>query len=190
MDKLLTSHEVGSLLQISPSAVNKWVEAGHLHAFRTPGGHRRIRVGDLLTFLDSKKYPVPRALRSAHRRRLLIVDDDVLQLKALARALKSHGETIEVQTVNNGIDALVLVGAWKPHLVVLDVFMPELDGLEVCRRLHANPETAGVGIVVATGQLSREIETTALAAGARLAMQKPLDLKQLIAELGLQQVAA
>ena len=47
-DRLLTSHEVGALLQVNPSSINKWVNEGRLAAFRTPGGHRRIRAGDLV----------------------------------------------------------------------------------------------------------------------------------------------
>ena len=45
-DRLLTSHEVGDLLQVNPSSVKKWVNEGRIAAFRTPGGHRRIRVSD------------------------------------------------------------------------------------------------------------------------------------------------
>ena len=61
-DKLLTSHQVGELLQVNPSSINKWVNDGRIQAFRTPGGHRRIRVADLVAFLEKHKMPVPRTL--------------------------------------------------------------------------------------------------------------------------------
>src|SRR6476620_4737422 len=122
-DSLLTSYQVGALLQVNPSSVNKWVKDGRIPAFRTPGGHRRIRAGDLVAFLNEHKMPVPASLTQASRRRLLIVDDDQRQLESLQRALKPYADRVELQMVGNGVDALVQVGSFKPHLVVLDVYM-------------------------------------------------------------------
>ena len=182
-DKLLTSFEVGSLLQVNPSSVNKWVAEGRLRAYRTPGGHRRIRVGDLVVFLDTHQYPIPRPLEHACRRRLLVVDDDVGQLAAINRLLNAQAPQLDARTLANGIDALVLIGSWKPHLVILDVFMPEIDGLEVCRRLKANPDTQRVGVVITTGQLTDDIAQSARDAGARRVVPKPVTLDLILSEL-------
>ena len=59
----LTSHEVGALLQTNPSSINKWVEEGRIEAYRTPGGHRRIRVDHLVAFLTEYKMPIPDKLK-------------------------------------------------------------------------------------------------------------------------------
>ena len=75
-ESLLTSYQVGSLLQVNPSSVNKWVKDGRIPAFRTPGGHRRIRAADLVLFLQEHSMPVPKILNNAAKKRLLIVDDD------------------------------------------------------------------------------------------------------------------
>jgi len=184
-DRLLTSHEVGDLLQVNPSSVKKWVNEGRIAAFRTPGGHRRIRASDLVEFLDVHKMPIPRPLAGASKRRLLIVDDNLQHLKAVERVLKPHLGRIHVSLTSNGIDALVLVGSFKPHLVVLDVFMPEIDGLEVCRRLKANGETRAINVLIATGNLTSELETAALEAGALRCMQKPIDVGVVLENLGV-----
>src|ERR1700739_1873681 len=90
-ERLLTSSEVGALLQVNPSSVKKWVNDGRIAAFRTPGGHRRIRVADLLDFLNRHSMPIPRELAgAATRRRVLIVDDDLITLRALERRLKPY----------------------------------------------------------------------------------------------------
>ncbi len=186
-DQLLTSHQVGDLLQVNPSSVKKWVNEGRIVAFRTPGGHRRIRVADLLEFLNRHEMPVPRRLEAAlGRRRLLIVDDDAVQLRALERGLKPERARLEVRTAVNGIDALLLVGSFKPQLIVLDVYMPELDGLEVCRRLKLTRETRDIGVIVTSGHLTRAVEQSALSAGALACMPKPIDLRVLLEHLGLQ----
>lgn len=51
-EKLLTSHEVAGLLQVNPTSVNKWAFDSLLHAYRTPGGHRRFKIGDVLAFAE------------------------------------------------------------------------------------------------------------------------------------------
>ena len=179
-DQLLTSSEVGQLLQVNASSVKKWVDDGLLVAFRTPGGHRRIRAADLVEFLAHHHMPIPADLQEVGRRRVLLVDDNQAQLNALGRALKRHGDRIEVVTANNGIDALVLVGSYNPHFVVLDIFMPELDGLDVCRRLKKRPETRDVQIVIVSGGLTAALERKALEAGAVRCLPKPIDVQALV----------
>ena len=180
-DNLLTSSEVGHLLQVNPSSVKKWVDDGLLEAFRTPGGHRRIRAIDLLAFLARHRMPIPLELQDVGRRRVLLVDDDQPQLSALTRSLKRHAERIETISVNNGIDALVLVGSFHPHIVVLDVYMPDIDGLEVCGRLKKRPETRDVQVIIVSGGLTPTLERKALEAGAVRCLPKPIDTQALLA---------
>ena len=177
---LLTSSEVGSLLQVNPSSVKKWVDDGLLVAFRTPGGHRRIRATDLVEFLVRHRMPIPTELSDAGRKRVLLVDDNAVQLSALSRSLKRHADRLEVVTANNGIDALVMVGSFHPHFIVLDIFMPEIDGLEVCRRLKKRNETRDVQVVVVSGGLTPALERKALEAGAVRCLPKPIDVQALL----------
>jgi excisionase family DNA binding protein len=189
-DQLLTSTEVGNLLQVNPSSVKKWVNEGHILAFRTPGGHRRIRAADLVQFLDDHKIPVPRALGEAGRRRLLVVDDDTAQLKAVGRSLKRYADRVEAILVDNGIDALISIGARRPHAVVLAAALPGLDGVEVCRRLKANQDTSDIAVVLVVSHLTANVEEGARRAGARQVVRKPLDVPVLLEELGVRVGAA
>lgn len=182
-DSLLTSHQAGALLQVTPASIIKWVKDGRITAFRTPGGHRRIRARDLLEFVARHNMPVPEALARAGKRRLLIVDDDRVQLRSLERRLKRHAEQIEVALVDNGIQALILVGEIKPHLVVLDVFMPEIDGLEVCRQLKTRASTSHIKVVVTSGRMTPKLEEEALSAGAVRCLPKPIAIDLLLAEV-------
>ena len=59
MDQLFTTHDISRLLQVDPSTVSKWIDRGILMAFRTPGGHRRVRSGDLRSFLIAHQMPIP-----------------------------------------------------------------------------------------------------------------------------------
>ena len=184
-DSLLTSTQVGNLLQVNPSSVKKWVNDGHIIAFRTPGGHRRIRALDLVAFLDAHKIPVPRQLQHAGKRRIVAVDDDITQLRAIGRSLKRWSDKLDVILVDNGVDALLEVGASRPHGLLIDVFLPGIDGIEVCRRLKANAATKDIAIIVTSGRLTSELEQAARAAGARRVLRKPVDVTAVIEELGI-----
>ena len=189
-DSLLTSYQVGALLQVNPSSVNKSVKDGRIPAFRTPGGHRRIRAADLVAFLDEHKMPVPPSLALASRRRLLVADGDARQLENLQRLLKPYANRIEILLMSNGVDALVQVGSFKPHLIVLDLRIPSMDGLEMCRRLRASQDTQGIHVIMTGADLTPEVEKKAIEAGAKLCLAKPLDLNVLLNELGVAPQAA
>src|SRR5262249_54642582 len=122
--------------------------------------------------------PVGRTV-SARPRRVLVVDDDGLQLRALERVLRDNKHA-ELLVADNAIDAMLQIGAIKPDLVVIDVFMPGLDGIEACRRIKANPETREIQVVLASAALTDEIEAAALGAGATRAVAKPLDVAALL----------
>ena len=186
-ESLLTSHQVGSLLQVTPATINNWVKDGRLPAFRTPGGHIRIRASELISFLVEHEMPVPSALNGALKKRVLLADDDEKVLKALKRSLNKYRPRVEVQTTSNGVDALVMVGSFRPDLVLLDVFMPGIDGIDVCKRLGEMSETKSVSVVVTSGRLTKKIEKRALAAGARAVWGKPFSARDILDELGMSQ---
>lgn len=66
-DTLLTSHDAAKMIQVNPSSINKWIKEGRILAFTTPGGHRRLRAGDFVAFLDRHEMPVPVALAEVRR---------------------------------------------------------------------------------------------------------------------------
>jgi CheY-like chemotaxis protein len=130
--------------------------------------------------------PIPKSLSFAVKRRVLFVDDDTKQVDALKRLLRPLTDRIEIVTTNSGIDALIKVGSFKPHVVILDVFMPEVDGIEVCRRMKQNPDTKGIDVIMASGQLTPSVERKANEAGARACLAKPLELGVLLHAMGLE----
>lgn len=185
VDTLLTSYQVGALLQVNPSSVNKWVKDGRIPAFRTPGGHRRIRAADLVTFLTEHKMPIPQSLSAAAKRRVLIVENDARHLESLQRGIKALSERIEAIFVNNGVDAMVQVGAFRPHLVLLDANMPHFDSFDVCRRLKQGAETRNIDVLLAAQEVSADVQHRASEAGARACVAKPVDASAILHALGL-----
>src|SRR5215212_9972126 len=107
-DTLYTTHDISRLLQVDPSTVSKWIDRGILLAFRTPGGHRRVRSTDLRTFLIAHEMPVPDELGSTLIK-LVVVDDEKQVLDAMKRAFKPFAGQIELVTTTSGVEAILLV---------------------------------------------------------------------------------
>jgi acetolactate synthase-1/2/3 large subunit len=129
--------------------------------------------------MSSVQAKEPQVSGSVRACRVLLVDDDGLQLRAMQRLVRND-KRIELAVADNAIDAMLQIGALKPDLVVMDVYMPGLDGVEACRRIRANPETRDVEVILTSGQMTAEIEAAAEAAGARRAVAKPVNLAELV----------
>ncbi|MHB1845477.1 MAG: response regulator [Deltaproteobacteria bacterium] len=178
--KYFTSHQVGDLLQVNPSSIVKWINDGILFAFRTPGGHRRVAADEVVRFARHHGMPVPDELRGIAISQVLVVDDEPRFLSALQRAFKPFDDEISLRTVDNGIDALVLVGEIKPDVVILDLRMPGLNGIEVLQRLRANPTTRNIQVVVVTGESDGAIDARCKELGAVACLQKPVKVPALL----------
>ncbi|MGE6756536.1 response regulator [Corallococcus interemptor] len=178
-DQLYTTHDISRLLQVDPSTVSKWIDRGILMAFRTPGGHRRVRSTDLRTFLVTHQMPVPEELGSSTVR-LLVVDDERPVLDAIKRAFKPHANQVELQTTTSGVEALLLVSEQKPHGMIIDLNMPDIDGIEVCKRIRARKQMEGVRLITMTSNHTPDVVEQSKQAGAVACLAKPLDVTQVM----------
>ncbi|HEY1687626.1 MAG TPA: response regulator transcription factor [Solirubrobacteraceae bacterium] len=111
--------------------------------------------------------------------KLLVVDDEPAIRQALELVLNLHG--FEVATACDGRDALRALGAGRPDAVILDVLMPGLDGLEVCRRMRAAGDRTPVLMLTARTEVSERV--AGLEAGADDYLAKPFAHEELIARL-------
>jgi excisionase family DNA binding protein len=171
----LTTFDVSELCEVNPTTVQNWVKEKKLKAYVTPGGHRRIRREDLVTFLKEFGMPVPPELSDAPTL-VLIVDDEETVLEMLADVMRSGDEEIEVLTASGGVEALLLIGERKPDVLVLDIKMPGMNGFEVCEKLKSSDSTRNIRIVAVTGDSDATVRDRILQAGADLFFTKPLDV--------------
>ena len=104
--------------------------------------------------------------------RVLVVDDILANVRLLEAKLAA--EYFEVVTAMNGVDALEAVQRTKPDIVLLDVMMPGIDGIEVCRRIKGNPLTQHIPVVMVTALDQPEDRVRGLEAGADDFLTKPV----------------
>ena len=188
--RLLTSHEVASLVQVSPSSGLKWIEQGTLRAFRTPGGHRRVASDELVGFLRAHHLPVPEELE-AEAVSLLVIDDDARYLRALSELLRRADSNFEVELASTALDGLLKVGLVRPHAVLLDAYMPGMHGVEVCSHLKGSPTTSQIAVLAMSGRHTPELEKQFHDAGAAAFLAKPFkpaDVVSVLERLGLAKV--
>ena len=110
---------------------------------------------------------------------ILVVDDEASIRELLAFNLKKNG--YHVETAADGRDALAK--APKADLVLLDIMLPEIDGLEVCRRLKSSPQTSGIPIIMLTAKAEEIDRVLGLEMGADDYVVKPFSMRELIARV-------
>ncbi len=113
--------------------------------------------------------------------KILVVDDEEKVLKFLSALLSSHRYVLE--TAQNGIEAIQKAEKTNPDIIILDILMPEMDGLEACKRLKTNPKTRHIPIIVLTSVEDKETKLQCLEAGANDFLSKPIDNIELIARI-------
>ncbi|MCA1685292.1 MAG: response regulator [Planctomycetia bacterium] len=118
--------------------------------------------------------------------RILLVEDAPFLRYAFGRLLRIHG--YDVMEANDGAEALECVSAFRPHLVMTDLMMPGMDGVELIRQLRSNPETATLPVVAITADATPQAEAQARQAGAVDFITKPIDLPALLDRLRALQV--
>jgi|SRR5262249_49994620 len=179
MDPLYTTHDISRLLQVDPSTVSKWIDRGILLAFRTPGGHRRVRGADLRTFLIAHQMPLPDELGSPAVR-LLAVDGEKHELESLRRSFRARAPQLELTTTPSGVEALLLISELKPHGMLIDLHLPDMDGLEICRRIRARKALEGVRLLTMTRRHGPEAVDLSLKSGAVACFAKPVDVEAVV----------
>jgi signal transduction histidine kinase len=109
--------------------------------------------------------------------RVLVVDDEPENRALLRDILEDDG--YEVTEAQGGMEAVRIVGENPPSVVLLDIMMPGIDGLEVCRSLKANDQTAHIPVILVTAQRQREERLAGIDAGANDFVSKPVDITDL-----------
>lgn len=114
-------------------------------------------------------------------KKILVVDDDRTMRTVLTRYLENRG--YQVEQVTSGAEALVAVAKNPPDLVVSDVMMPEMDGLEFCRRLRATPSGQLMPFIFLSGKGELEDRIHGHSIGADDYLTKPVDPRELVAKI-------
>jgi excisionase family DNA binding protein len=170
---IFSTFEVAQLIGVDMTTVIGWCKQGKLAAYTTPGKHRRIKAGDLVAFLNEYKMPIPPSLVPERELRCVVVDDEATIRSLVKRALKDMDPSIKVQEASNGFEAGQQIIDTRPHLVVLDLNLPGMDGFKVCQIIRKDDRLKQTKILAISGFDTAETHKKILEAGADVFLPKP-----------------
>ena len=114
--------------------------------------------------------------------KILVVDDDDAIRQILIEALTMDRQYL-VQEASNGIEASIKLGTYRPDLLILDIFMPEMDGLEVCRNICSEPELSDLKVIITTGHPDHPKLDEVVKLGFTNILSKPFDLLNFVKDI-------
>ena len=168
---------------VTPMTVRRWSNKNLLKTRTTPGGHRRFLRSDVEAFAEQRGMELPP--NTDTRKKILIVDDDDFVANYIAEILSDPKYDVISRVCSNGFEAGLEVKSFHPDVIVMDLMMPNMSGIDVCKILKNNPATKGVRIIGVTGYYSDNNVSDFIRAGAELCLKKPIDPKSLLESLGL-----
>lgn len=177
--KFYSIPDAARLSGVSRTTLWGWVKSGHIKALVTPGGHHRILKEEVDRILK-ENVSLGQKIADNHKT-VLIVDDDP-QIHSVISARLSR-MNICVETAADGFDAGIKVSELIPDLVILDLFMPGIDGFEVCKRIKEKKELGQTRIIAMSGMDSQENMARILALGADSFLSKSVDIRVLLEEV-------
>jgi excisionase family DNA binding protein len=175
---VLTTGEVAKICNVAPRTVSKWFDSGALHGYRIPGSKdRRIPLNQLIRFM--KQHGMPLNGLMTGQTRILIVDDEQDIVEVLEKILEAEAK-YEVEVAKGGFSAGVTADKFRPHVILIDMHLRDIDGREVAKAVKANPDLQLTKVIAMSGKMTEEEMKGLLAQGFDSFIKKPFHVRQVI----------
>ena len=147
-------------LGVSVPTVQRWVDLGHLKAWKTVGGHRRIDAESAEAFIraQTQQRGGAAAAEAVVPFSVLVVDDNADDRDLLCALVEIAAPGARIVVAPNGFDALIEVGKAMPDLIVTDITMPHMDGVEMIRHLSAQGDARPPAIVAVSAHSAAHVD--------------------------------
>jgi excisionase family DNA binding protein len=151
----VTTAQAAAQLGVSPQTIQKWVDAGHLPAWRTVGGHRRLDAAAVERMVRERNSSV--STPGGRTLDVVLVEDNPLTLELLREQLRQAFPHARVRACTDAVSGLLEVGRVVPDVLLSDVNLPGFDGLAMLARLRQNPQTRGMKVILVTNYSPSEL---------------------------------
>ena len=175
---VLTTGEVAKICSVAPRTVSKWFDSGALHGYRIPGSKdRRIPLNQLIRFM--KQHGMPLNGLMTGQTRILIVDDEADIVEVLEKILEDEAK-YEVEVAKGGFAAGVTADKFRPHVILIDMHLRDIDGKEVAKAVKANPDLQLTKVIAMSGKMTEDELKGLLPQGFDGFLKKPFHVRQVI----------
>ena len=175
---VLTTGEVAKICNVAPRTVSKWFDSGALHGYRIPGSKdRRIPLNQLIRFMKQHGMPLNGLMTGCTR--VLIVDDEQDIVEVLEKILENEAK-YEVEVAKSGFSAGVTAEKFRPHVILLDMHLRDVDGREVCKQVKSSADLQLTKVIAISGKMSEEELKGLSGSGFDGFLKKPFHVRQVI----------
>jgi excisionase family DNA binding protein len=175
---VLTTGEVAKICNVAPRTVSKWFDSGALHGYRIPGSKdRRIPLNQLIRFM--KQHGMPLNGLMTGQTRILIVDDEQDIVEVLEKILEDEAK-YEVEVAKGGFAAGITADKFRPHVILIDMHLKDIDGREVAKQVKSNPDLQLTKVIAMSGKMSDDEFKGLLGGGFDGFLKKPFHVRQVI----------
>ncbi len=175
---VLTTGEVAKICSVAPRTVSKWFDSGALHGYRIPGSKdRRIPLNQLIRFMKHHGMPLNGLMTGSSR--VLIVDDEQDIVEVLEKILEDEAK-YEVEVAKGGFAAGITADKFRPHVILIDMHLRDIDGREVARSVKNNPDLQLTKVIAMSGKMPEEEAKGLMAVGFDGFLRKPFHVRQVI----------
>ncbi len=175
---VLTTGEVAKICNVAPRTVSKWFDSGQLRGYRIPGSKdRRIPLAALIRFM--KQHSIPMDGLQSGQMRILIVDSDTEIVEVIQQVLGEHAN-YDVQVAQTGFMAGVECEKFRPHVMLLDIHLGDIDGIDLCRNIRQNSDLQLTKVIAMSGKLTDGQAHQLLQNGFDGYLKKPFNIRQVI----------
>jgi excisionase family DNA binding protein len=169
---------------VSVRTVQLWVENGTLDAWKTAGGHRRIPTASVNTKLREQDINVVDKYKSKQKnKRILIVEDNPTVSIFYMATIGSWKLPVDITTAEDGFSGLVKIGQEVPDIVITDIYMPGMDGLQMIHSLYRSKIIEPKQMIIISGLDDEAIRERGGIPSDISFFQKPVDIEKLKAEI-------
>ena len=178
---VLTTGEVAKICNVAPRTVSKWFDSGALHGYRIPGSKdRRIPLNQLIRFMKQHGMPLNGLMTGCTR--VMIVDDEQDIVEVLEKILEDEAK-YEVEVAKGGFAAGITAEKFRPHVILLDMNLRDIDGREVAKQVKNNPDLQLTKVIAMSGKMTEEESKVLLNGGGGGFdgfLHKPFHVRQVI----------
>jgi excisionase family DNA binding protein len=167
--------KAAELLQLSVGTVQSLVDKNILHAWVTQGGHRRISLESIQIY-QSQQQKLPAVERLMNDRlRVMVVDDDAVTRHLLQHTCLSVHPHVDCCAMASAIDALLQLPVFNPHVMLIDLLMPEVDGWELVKRVQQQKKFAKLQFLTLSALSEDELQSRGGPPQGSQFIAKPVD---------------
>lgn len=174
---IFTSGEVAKICSTSLQTINRWLNSGELPGYRpTPKADWRITRKNLVKFM--KENNIPLEFINGDKIKILVIDDEPSIPRTIQKVFKNE-EKFEIETASSGFTAGAKLESIKPDVVILDIFLGDMDGREFFKYIHNHPDLNNVKVIGISGKLRKEEVEQLYKTGFDAFLKKPFIMSEL-----------